>query len=716
MEFYMYSPERAMEIADFLESRETEQMVLSEGLTSKQICSRDKHTVFYCVDGGQLAAVGKIFSYNMDDENRIAWKRLLDDDPQGVIHKIETLGADIQVVAALYVRKGSEQQRESLWDCLLRPMADRHIVFLFDQRFRKQVPPGFSVLPVQGTMLFCHRAPKIQYEYQYFDETVCLALPKRQVPETVEMEKAHFRGMKRLLGYQICDTEGESWFFRSYGAQCEAAIYEIDQQDLLRYQRWINLCDFEESLCCIEGMDILVYSLKENRAKEKRGELLWNDCLREMVQNRTSEWNCIADAFFLFPVTYESKSRILAAVPRQDEDMEALFHFINIRMQCETGVPYGKEGIDLMERFKNRIARFYLGKIKVQITLEMLLDVYDHEDIPVGQSASVDVFLTIDTESKVGALTLVSLSAPFLLSHLMDNIMRNQLVVVSGTHENLYAYMYSHWGLKLSGTPKHMITILREKSCLNNNQIASLLMAETIYAENEDFGIFSDRDVLKEVESEQGRGQYNRAFVCASSNVVLQFCQDMFGSKRMRLYEESFTYYYIELVVMEEAAIKMHDADIIGLMSVASKLNATDFLRSAGDITNQFLRTAVFWNVQVNYPSSQRSLAMIRDAFKIDQARTQMVEDQKQLDNIFSINQEYIDRINNDEEKTRDNQTNFALSILSVFCVVSALIDGHDYLESLSWLIPDNVLFWVANVVFPLSILFVFAFALYKLF
>ena len=60
--------------------------------------------------------------------------------------------------------------------------------------------------------------------------------------------------------------------------------------------------------------------------------------------------------------------------------------------------------------------------------------------------------------SHIGVLTLVSLSTPFLLSHFLDNIVRNQLMVIeeNGEAVNLYAYMQEKMGTERSGLQKVM--------------------------------------------------------------------------------------------------------------------------------------------------------------------------------------------------------------------------------------------------------------------
>lgn len=57
---------------------------------------------------------------------------------------------------------------------------------------------------------------------------------------------------------------------------------------------------------------------------------------------------------------------------------------------------------------------------------------------------------------------------------------------------------------------------------------------------------------------------------------------------------------------------------------------------------------------------------MIRKSFLIDDLKEKMEYNQKQVGNIFDINREIVDRQEAKEEKERDDQSNTALTILSV--------------------------------------------------
>ena len=68
------------------------------------------------------------------------------------------------------------------------------------------------------------------------------------------------------------------------------------------------------------------------------------------------------------------------------------------------------------------------------------------------------------------------------------------------------------------------------------------------------------------------------------------------------------------------------------------------------------------------------------------------------------------------EEKERDDQSNTALTILSVLCFFSAMIDGNDYLSTLDWLIPAGVLDIILKGVFPITMIGILLYVLKKLY
>lgn len=666
--------------------------------------------------GGELTAFACAFEYTELKRNGRKWLNPGDKEWR----QIETLGTNVVVIPLLV----GKEKVGRLVELLREQYRDSHLLFRISGEQSEKFQEDLAVVSEknlkshrydaagENVWLF-HFAPQIRMEDTYFEEEILLILPGQEVLLEMGIEEAEVT-MVELTGYEIVQSEKGSAFFRKPGAACEGVLLQCDYEQLLRYQRFINLTDYEEHFEQTDRGKALIYSEKY----QSDSSLLWNDLLREMVKTRKAEWSIVPDSYIMYPVTYKDHDRLLECACYDNQEISNYMHYMDIRLQCETGVPFGKDGIDLMERYKNRLERIPLGRLRVRITLEMILDILDHEDQPVGCDAEVEAVLSIDRSSHIGVLTLVSLSTPFLLSHFLYNIVRNQLMVIeeNGEAVNLYAYMQEKWGLNASGTPKSYEMIPKEKNCLNKKQLGAVLLSETIYEEGEDFGEFTDAEILKLTNSETGMGQYSRAFVVAHTNVLLDFEKDLRGTIQARMYNAAFTCFYVELLMFEEAALTCFNKELIDLMAEVMRIEPTEFLTSARTITNRYLNTVDFWNVSVNYPSSQKSLQMIRKSFLIDDLREKMEYNQKQVGNIFNINREIVDRQEAKEEKERDDQSNTALTILSVLCFFSAMIDGNDYLSTLDWLIPAGVLDIILKGVFPITMIGILLYVLKKLY
>lgn len=55
----------------------------------------------------------------------------------------------------------------------------------------------------------------------------------------------------------------------------------------------------------------------------------------------------------------------------------------------------------------------------------MIMDILDKENVVIGSDLYTQIIVSVDKESNIGVLYVISLSCPFLMSHLLDNVVRN---------------------------------------------------------------------------------------------------------------------------------------------------------------------------------------------------------------------------------------------------------------------------------------------------
>jgi ribosomal protein S18 acetylase RimI-like enzyme len=525
---------------------------------------------------------------------------------------------------------------------------------------------NFSVQEIEpGYSLVIHRPSQFMNELQ-LDDPVRLLLPSAEILDALGAPYkmiAH----RPLPGYEIGQSQGVSFFVRRPGQTCGAVLTELSYDSLLLYQRYINVAHYTE--CARDGMLFYEQTLPYD------GPLLEDQTLAAMLPSRVSEWAVVPDSFFLVPVEYRSAQKLEAGSALFDTKAASLLRDLDFRTHYEAGIPSRLDQVDERAALKQRIRRYYLGKLKVQITEEIAVNRYREEGAVIGQPAYVDLILSVDLHSRCGVLLVYSLSSPFLLSHFMDNVIRNCLMAYDGSEwVNLYEFLGARYAVSKRGSPKFFITVPKDKSCLSSQQIASLLYAETIYPDGENLGRIVDPDILERVNSRDGMGQYDRGFVCASTNVLLQFSPELRASLKCRLCEAAITLCYMELILFEEAAIQIADAQIVNIFSGDADLSPVEFLRQADKIYDDYAKTVDFWDVQVNFPSSRKSIQMLRSSFGIDRLLERMKRDQEQLQTVFNTKSNIIDR-----QETK--QTNSALAIISVLSVLDMWNTGNDFLS-----------------------------------
>ena len=236
----------------------------------------------------------------------------------------------------------------------------------------------------------------------------------------------------------------------------------------------------------------------------------------------------------------------------------------------------------------------------------------------------------------------------------------------------------------------------------------SLLVAETIYPDGENFGNLIDAEIMEIVSSPTGMGQYDRGFVCAYTNVMAQFIPDLRGRVWDRFGEEAIALFYMELILMEEAAIHIMDQAIIKLFSSDDFASPTAFLKRVDAIYDNYSKTIDFWDIRMNYPTSQKSVALFRNAFRIKEQLENMQRNREQLQAVFDTKCDIIDR-------TDAKRMDTSLAILSVLAIFSAWIDGHDYIATWGDVFSSPVV-GVLQRVFFFAVLFIGAYAMTRLF
>ena len=636
--------------------------------------------------------------------------------PVDICDKLLTIGNDTYLFLFCMLNKSVSTNKAiaEILGCVERLYPEYHFIILNSTQRMELRGMKCIESTIAGQSLY-HFLPQIDMMNTSLPingaDDIHLALPSRADFFQIFNEDMDNIGNAVVTNYVNC-SENAYVFEKNEFSETEVVVLKINYEQLLLFQRFVNIFNCKEHVETVKDINgnmiqVLLYTI----GSVKDQGSIWNKRLKEMVLTRNKEWRLIADVILMYPVVINNVNVIRQNLCEYDSDMISYMHYLNMRLQCETGVPYGHDGADMMARLKKRVRRYYLGAVKCRITEEMIMDIMDREDVSVGSDIYVQLIVSVDEESNVGVLYVVSLSSPFLLSHLLDNVVRNQLMVAKSENQicNLYEYIMERWSISISGTPKSYVTVPMDKSSINDQQLAALLMSETIYEEGEEFSQLVDKDIINIVTDKYGMGQYDIAYVGVMLNTFVQFYPTYRGCKRFRLFWNSVTAFYIELILFEEAAITRFNKRLVELMSDANKDQPEEFLKKNRDVTTEYLNTVEFWDVQLNYPSSQQSIQMIKEAFNENALLARMNRYQEQVRNIFEINKELVDRQSDKIEKDSNDTMNAILFILTIVSTVSAIYQIVDYIIGYLENTPQHNLYPIGvNVITMIVITLVF--------
>lgn len=525
--------------------------------------------------------------------------------------------------------------------CLMGDVSNTHSLSIYEKR-------NFQINKLADNYFLIQKEPEIKLFEKEIKQSVFLAFPSESLYRRLFPNSKNNGFFDKIEGYTtIKSPHSVDDFMVSFTSECEAFVVEVSYNELLTYQRFVNLSITKEVILKTKNTqtECFLYCLLQ----ERKTPPLYNSVLNNMLEIRQQEWDIIPDGIISFPIEYIDLEQITQkSVKSYDKTIAHLLDVLDFRTHYESGVPkrWQSNGGKNSNSFKDRIKRYYLGKIEISIFEESNVETYIKGGDQIGQPALVDVILSIDTYSNCGVVSIISLSLPFLLSHFLDNVIRNQLMVRKNDNwVNFYEMINIDFGLIKRGSPKAFVNIHKDRSELSDNILSSLLFLETIYAEDEGMGCIVDKDILQLLGDKNGLGQYKYASVYAYSNIVLQISSKFSSTVYDRIASESITLFYIELVLFEESAICITNEQITDFFSQKQNRLPNNALRTINRIFKDYSKTIEFWDIQVNYPSSKKSLKMIRDAFGIEGLLKRLERNQNQLQQLFETQRDILDRI-----------------------------------------------------------------------
>ena len=486
--------------------------------------------------------------------------------------------------------------------------------------------------------------------------TVWLAVPHSLKVENLDINIINEEVTK--IKYETV-SGNDPYFKYSLCANTKARILQINYADLLKYQRYINITYFDEIQLEYGGKIILLYV---TRCVSFPG--LKNDPYHVDSCKKLKEWNLIPDVYTSIPIQYADIATFHIQEKRSfliNRMMKSLEH----RTLFEAGNPVRE--LD-NNNFKDRINRYYLGTIRLQIIRgrDVAFCPDANENSPEREPVNIEMIVSVDKDTKCGVLHLIVLSCGLPVSRYLDSFSRNHVNVV--THNkaiNLYRYLKEKYKIEKKGAAKHFLTIMEERDEImkkNKDLLASVLFCEALFEEGVSLSKVIDKNIMDILSDQNGIAQYNYASVYVFKNVLIQMSKSFQTGLYDRIVKESITLFYIELILFELAAIGIANDWIIQYLThIDAQFHPGKVLKDINQMFSKHIKSIEFWNIQLNYPSSKRSVDDIRRYFNMAEEKTIFRRNQRELLTIYDMRSDIVDK----------SESKFISIIMLVFTVIS---------------------------------------------
>ena len=448
---------------------------------------------------------------------------------------------------------------------------------------------------------------------------------------------------------------------------------DVSFDDLLKFQREITLANCIEKTVTVDNEAAVCYLVSDYNLYHELDLAQNIHSFKDAIYTeKSTEWALVPDIITSIPIQYKDISIIDAAhFEKYNRSALHILEALNFRTEYDSGVPLVKT----REGFKDRLQRFFLGTIDISILNEKYLDFQGAvADTTCGDTYRASIFVSIDKQSSIGVFHIACMSCGLILTQYLDSVSRNQLNIIDGDQSiNLYDYIANKFAIEKIGAAKNFITIFKNRKDVNNSLLASILFSESYYENGESLGFVTDEEVSQKLKKMHGFSQYGYAAAYSFDDLIVQLSDTICSNIENRIITESITLYLMELTIMEESAIAFANKHIVEFLAQIDQKSSTQILRNYGEIMREYAKTIDFWNIQLNYTSSQKSADELRKAFRIDNQLAIYTRNQTMLKEVYESKNNYVNQI-------ESYILSAAGAILTVISIIDFAVDPKNHI------------------------------------
>ena len=493
------------------------------------------------------------------------------------------------------------------------------------------------------------------------------------------------------------------YFIQDPLGSCEATLYsEVSFDDFYPIEHSLDIFNVTEGMKIVELKNAKIQSLIFYTEEDK--DNLYFPNIFESLQDFSMR-KIIADMYCCIPAKYDDYDRLFKYSKQIDNNF--LASNIVTGLIFQENFEYGSN-IRTRQQFNNRIKRLDLETINIILTEELHYNYYSSSQIkPISiEQIPSRVLISVDLETHTAVLFLICLSGTDLASKYLDMVSRNDLFIsisdkdakiveessrkdalikteFGGKTSNiiyLYDYLEIKYGISKVGTAKNMILspyIATDRFPIaddaNRQYVSSILYSEAVFEEEEELGKIIDQDIEKMFKNPYGDAIYDYSNVYISKSTVLQGGETYRDYAIERIDFAVVMLFYLELICFELSAILIasnnislfiNSYQIKGQKGSDKKFNnsSEEVLDRLDEIYEEYAKTLDFWDAQMNYVSSKKSLDLIRNRFEVNKYVESLKRNRNEVEQIYQSRKTKI-----------SNRTSHIVSIVAfLFTIVSA--------------------------------------------
>jgi len=454
-----------------------------------------------------------------------------------------------------------------------------------------------------------------------------------------------------LKNYTLKENGDFYFISEEKGEQVEGLVLGLTEEELLICDQWEEIPYYDRKIVIAntedDSLEVFVYT-RINSEGQKVVKNTVSSLSREYVIKQ------IGDFKYQLNTNKLPYCDLYVLVPCIILDYE------NILLHCDSKSGFEIDFINRLNATSNNEFNGFLANLIRRYFLPMVeIAAFSSDDSKlIGyEKASIAISFVEFGNYAVINIIIPALSVPLL--NFLDQVVSNRIRVRELKNENfimLNDFLKSK-GIIMSGVPRVSV-FFKEKP--QNHELLSTLVCET------DSPSLISSKILRQILNEN-IAQYDSAEIYASNNCVVEIPKKFNNLYSIRLDNQILTLFIIELIQLQEAALKKVSDDIYTMISKKHYQNDVFALKQIEKVTEEYSKAMLLWDINCfKYRTAQILANEFSRKFEMNEKFEVFFQNKKLIEQLTQV---HSNRLNISENKML-NQVLLLLAFIQIVPVI----------------------------------------------